>query len=214
MIRVNLLPLARKKEPAFSGGGQVWGLVYALTAVLCCVFYGVVYWKYNSELEEKKAANLSLESEIKRAEQQNTNLDEIKAQLEKSKKFEEVIKSLQAARSGPTRVLMELSKILSQGGGPSIDEKRLERLRRDNPLAGYNPSWDIRRLWINAFKEEDRHCVIEGLARTNEDVAEFLRRLSLSEVFGAVSLESTKAAKDPDSNQPVVSFSLTCDVRY
>lgn len=214
MIRVNLLPTARKKETGLSGGFQVWSVVYALAAVLCCVFYGVLYWKTDSELDEKKAANVSLENEIKRAEQQNTNLDDIKAQLSKSKKFEEVIKGLQAARSGPTRVLMELSRILSKQGGPSIDEKNLARLRRDNPLAGYNPSWDIRRLWINAFKEDDRHCVIDGLARTNEDVAEFLRRLSLSEVFEAVTLQSTKAAKDPDTAQLVVSFSLTCDVRY
>lgn len=214
MIRVNLLPAARKKEVGLGGGTQVWVVIYALTAVLCCVFYGVVYWKFNSELEEKKAANVSLEGEIKRAEQQNTNLDELKAQLEKSKKFEEVINSLQAARSGPTRVLMELSKILSKSGGPSIDEKRLERLRQDNPLAGYNPSWDVRRLWINAFEEKDRHCEVDGLARTNEDVAEFLRRLSVSEVFEAVSLESTKAAQDPNTKQSVVSFSLTCDVRY
>jgi len=214
MIRVNLLPTARKKEAGFSGGFQVWAVVYALVAVLCCVFYGVVYWNYNNKLEEKKAAIITLESEIKRAEKQNTNLDEIKERLTKSRKFEEVINGLQAARSGPTRVLMEFSKILSQQGGPTIDEKQLERLRRDNPLAGYNPSWDIRRLWINAFKEEDRHCVINGLARSNEDVAEFLRRLSLSEVFEAVALESTKAAKDPDTTQPVVSFSLTCDVRY
>ncbi|MBN1655564.1 MAG: PilN domain-containing protein [Deltaproteobacteria bacterium] len=214
MIRINLLPEAKKKEVGLSGGSQAWVVIYVVSAVLCCLLCGVVYWKYDSELEEKLASNISLQTEIKRADEQNTNLDEIKAKLEKSKKFEEVIKGLQSARSGPTRVLMELSRILSPGGGPSIEEQRLEKLRQDNPLAGYNASWDIRRLWLTLFKEKDRHCEIEGLGKTNEDVAEFLRRLALSEVFQAVALQSTKAVPDPDTKQPVVSFSLTCDVRY
>jgi type IV pilus assembly protein PilN len=214
MIRINLLPAARKKDAGVTGGTQVWGVIYLLVAVVCCVCCGVVYWKYNADLQEKKVANTSLENEIKRAEQQNTNLDNLKAQLEKSHQLEKVIKDLLAARSGPTRVLMELSRILSQGGGPTIDEQRLERLRQDNPLAGYNTSWDVRRLWINSFKEDKRQCLIEGLGKTNEDIAEFLRRLVLSEIFENVSLRSTKAALDPTTKQQLVGFSLTCDVRY
>jgi type IV pilus assembly protein PilN len=214
MIRINLLPAARKKDTAFTGGTQVWIVIYLLAAVVCCVCCGVVYWKYNTDLQEKIVANTSLENEIKRAEQQNANLDSVKAQLEKSHKLEKVIKDLLAARSGPTRVLMELSRVLSQGGGPTIDEQRLERLRQDNPLAGYNASWDVRRLWIGSFKEDKHHCLIEGLGKTNEDIAEFLRRLVLSEIFEAVSLKSTKAVSDAATKQPLVGFSLTCNVRY
>ncbi len=213
MIRINLLPEARREVGA-AASPQVWLIVYGLSAVVWCVLLGVVYWKYDNELQEKVAANKSLQEEIDRAERQNADLDTVKAQLAKSKKLEEVVTRLQKARLGPTSVLMELSKVLSAGGGPTIDEQRLEELRRENPLAGYNPGWDIRRLWLKSFSEKGREVKIAGTGKTNEDVAEFLRRLALSEVFDNVTLEKTSFAAEAESKLPMVDFSLSCKVDY
>ena len=121
---------------------------------------------------------------------------------------------LQTARQGPARVLMELSKILSDGGGPTVSSERLDALRHENPLAGFNNGWDIRRLWLSSFTEANRKCTITGFGKTNEDVAELLRRLSLSELFDTVTLQSTASATEPLTSSQVVSFTLSCVVRY
>ena len=52
------------------------------------------------------------------------------------------------------------------------------------------------------------------MGRSNEDVAEFLRRLTLSEIYDDVTLQRTRAATDPATNLPTVGFDITCKVRY
>jgi len=60
----------------------------------------------------------------------------------------------------------------------------------------------------------DRECKISGMGRSNEDVAEFLRRLTLSEIYDNVTLQRTRAAVDPDTGLQMVGFDITCKVRY
>jgi type IV pilus assembly protein PilN len=214
MIRINLLPEAKRGAVATGGSSQLWGVVYLLSCFAWGVVLFLVYLNYNSVLEEESAKNAELQSQIDRAKSQTENIGEIEAQLAKSKQLEEVVSGLQAARQGPARVLMELSKILSEGGGPSLPSEQLEALRRDNPLGAYNPGWDIRRLWIDSFVETDRKCTIGGFGKSNEDVAEFLRRLNVSEVFDQVTLQATTSAIDPTTGLPIVRFTLTCEVKY
>jgi type IV pilus assembly protein PilN len=173
-----------------------------------------VYMSYNSKLEEQRAANTALEQEIDQAKQKSANIGEVEAKLSKSRQLEDVVGKLQTARQGPTRVLMELSNLLSEGGGPSVSAEKLDALRRDNPLGGFNPGWDVKRLWLTAFTEQARQCAIRGFGRTNEDVAEFLRRLNLSNLFEKVTLQATAAASEEVSHAPIVSFDLSCQVRY
>ena len=109
---------------------------------------------------------------------------------------------------------MELSKTLSRDRGPTIDPQALERLRQNNPLANFNRNWDVRRLWLTSFEEENRECRIVGLGRTNEDVAEFLQRLSLSELFENVTLQKTESATDQGTGLSLIGFELTARVRY
>jgi type IV pilus assembly protein PilN len=213
MIRINLLPEA-KRQVSTGGGAQLWGVVYLLSSFAWGVVLFLVYLNYNSVLEEQNAKNAELQTQIERAKSQTENIGEVEAKLAKSKQLEDVVGGLQAARQGPARVLMELSRILSEGGGPRVPADKLDALRRDNPLLVYNPGWDSRRLWIESFDETDRKCSILGNGKTNEDVAEFLRRLSLSEVFANVTLQSTAAAVDSGSGLPIVHFTLSCEVKY
>lgn len=213
MIRINLLPAA-KRAAASSGSAQLWGAGYLLGVFAWGVLLFFVYLNANSKLEEQRAANAALEQEIAQAKQKSANIGDVEAKLAKSRQLEEVVGKLQSARQGPTRVLIELSRLLSEGGGPTVSQERLAALRRDNPLAGFNPGWDPRRLWLTAFTEQDRQCAIRGYGKTNEDVAEFLRRLNLSSLFEKVSLTATSSATEPGSMLPVVSFDLSCQVRY
>lgn len=213
MIKINLLPEA-KRAVSTASSTQVWGIAYLVATFSWGVLLFFIYLNGKSTLEEQRAANNALDQEIQQAKLKSTNIGEIEAKLAKSRQLEEVVKKLQTARQGPTRMLVELSKILSEGGRPTVSPERLDQIRRENPLAGYNAGWDPRRLWLTAFTESDRKCSIRGYGRTNEDVAEFLRRLTLSELFQKVALSSTNAANVPGMSTPVVSFDLSCQVRY
>jgi type IV pilus assembly protein PilN len=213
MIRINLLPEA-KRTVSTGGSTQIWGVVYLLAVFAWGVLLFFFYLNTKNKLDEQRAANTALEQEIQAAKQKSTNIGEVEAKLAKSRQLEEVVQKLQTARQGPTRVLVELSHILSEGGKPTVSAERLDEVRRQNPLAGFNASWDVRRLWLTSFTESDRKCAIRGFGKTNEDVAEFLRRLSLSELFQKVTLQSTSAANGGNAAGQVVQFELSCQVRY
>lgn len=213
MIRINLLPEA-KRAASTGGGTQLWGVIYLLAAFAWGVVLFLVYLNYNTILEEQQAKNTELQAQITQLKDRVKGIGEIEAQLAKSRQLEEVVGGLQSARQGPARMLMELSKILSEAGGPTISPEKLDELRRDNPMLIFNPGWDIRRLWLVSFTEKAHECEMAGFGKTNEDVAEFLRRLNISELFQEVTLEKTSSASDPDTKLPVVAFSLTCKVQY
>ncbi len=218
MVRINLLPSARKQArgSTSSGDGSAtpWVIAYLAAGFVTALVCALLYFNGSNSLEEQNAQNTSLQTQITQLEAQSANIDEVRGQLAQSQELEAVVGELQRARFGPTRVLLELSHILSASGGPTVDPERLEQIRRDNPLAGFNPSWDTRRLWVTSFVEEDRHVEIHGLGKTNEDVAEFLRRLSLSESFGEVTLTKTEAVTDSETHLALISFELTCTVVY
>ncbi len=211
MIRINLLPQART---APAGGSSLWLGIYVGAVVLWCVALGVLYFLKDGELQEQLRANRTLAQQVQTLKQKSAKLEELEAKLQRSKQLEALVEELNRARTGPTRVLHELSRILSQGGGPSIDPQRLEELRRDNPLAGFNPNWDVRRLWLTSFQEEDRVCQVTGEGKTNEDIAEFIRRLTLSDLFDDVALTKTTMKKHEKVDVELISFELTCKVRY
>lgn len=214
MIRINLLPSAKRTIGPSTGGTQGWVIAYLVAAVVMVVVLAFVYMGKSRELNEQLAQNEALRTEAADLESQSANIEEVRAELERSRQLEAVVAELQRARYGPTAVLMELSRILSAGGGPTVDPQRLEEIRRQNPLAAFNTAWDPRRLWLIEFREEDRVCTVRGVGKTNEDVAEFLRRLTLSEKFERIELVKTEGATDRETDLPVIGFELTCQVIY
>ncbi len=213
MIRINLLPKTKKQaQTQSSGSGPVWAGIYLLATFVWCIGLALWYFQTEGELEAIQRSNRELDAEIADLQQRTARLEELQAQLARSVRLEEVVGELNAARTGPLRVMMELSRILSVPGGPTIDPEALERQRQINPYAGFREGWDVRRLWLKSFTENERVCEISGEARTNEDVAEFLRRLSLSELFEEVVLERTLGATV--ASESVIAFDLNCRVRY
>ena len=218
MIRINLLPQTGKSARVAgpTGSGQLWAGIYLFAVVVWGIGLAVLYISFQSTLEEQKQANSTLDAEIQRLETKSARLEEVRSQLDASKQLEEVVAELNRARTGPTRLMLELSKVLSvgPGSGPTIDPQRLEQLRHDNPHAGFNAGWDVHRLWLTSFTENNRECTMRGTGRTNEDVAEFLRRLALSDLFESVTLERTQAQASRESGLDFINFELTCKVRY
>jgi len=223
MIRINLLPSDKKKRarriaPSPMPTGDLslgtWGLVYGGAIAVWLAVLGVLYFVQSSDVDEIAQENKTLEARRDELKAKTKGLADVEERLEKSRRLEKVVQELERARRGPTRAVMELSKVLSSPGGPTINPRELERMREENPLAGYNESWDVRRLWISRFEEIERECKLTGMGRSNEDVAEFLRRLTLSEIYDDVTLQRTRAASDPDTGLQMVGFDITCKVRY
>ena len=221
MIRINLLPSGKtriRRLPAAPTTGDfsntTWAVIYGAAAALWLAILGGVYFVNSSELGELVAANRVLQERRNALQQKTQGLAQVEGRLEQSRRLEQVVGELEAARTGPTRAVMELSRLLSTGGGPTINPEKLEEMRRDNPLAGFNDNWDVRRLWLTTFEEVERECRIAGQGRTNEDVAEFLRRLTLSDLFDNVTLQRTQSAIETDTGIGVVGFDITCRVNY
>ncbi|MCB9666961.1 MAG: PilN domain-containing protein [Myxococcales bacterium] len=213
MIRINLLPRA-ERQTAAGGSNQLWSVVYVVGALLWCGLLLIIYLMSNNQLEELEARNQDLTTKIDDLKQQSADLESVKTKVEKSKRLEAVVRDLEKAQLGPTNIMLELARVLSVGGRPTVDPERLAKLREDNPLAGFSPNWDPRRLWLKSFEEEGRECHIRGEGKSNEDIAEFLRRLAISEYFEEVTLQKSELTAGEAGESRMIGFDVTCKVRY
>lgn len=211
MIRINLLP---HKREARRDSGQGWLIAVMLVIAAEIVVLGLYHQFKLQELAKQKQINSELTNQISEIQSTVKNHAEVKKKLEVLRAREEAIGKLQSARSGPTAVLLELSRLLTVGRGPSISPEELMQKKKDNPQDVHNVSWDARRLWILSFKENQRVVKLEGFAHDGEDVSELARRMSLSKYFQDVMLLPAKQQVDADSKLNVVKFQLQAKVRY
>jgi type IV pilus assembly protein PilN len=213
MIKINLLTQKRRVEVR-SQKSQVW-LVAVMVAFIAEVAGLIVFHGYkDAELADQKRQNDQLAAQIEQSKNSVKNHPEVLKKLEELRAREAAIGKLQAARSGPTAVLLELARILTPGRGPSVPADKLSQLRRDNPLAVFNVNWDPRRLWVTSFVEQARKVKLEGVAKDGEDVSELARRMNLSDYFANVVLLPGKQEKDNETGVEVVRFSLEAEVKY
>lgn len=212
MIRINLLPQKRKAER--SSGGQLWLVALLLCFLIEVVVLFIVHSFQTEELADKQRTNKELQTQINSLKSAVKDHASVKEKLKRLRAREDAIAKLQSARSGPTAMLLELARILTSGRGPSVDPDELNRLRRENPLAVYNPAWDARRLWLIKFVEQQRSVRLEGVARDGEDVSELAKRMNLSTYFYDVKLLPAKKQRDSETNLELVNFQLEAKVRY
>ena len=213
MIRINLLA-ARKVKRRDAGERQ---LVYMGLGVLAGVAGMVfMYLGAQSQLDATRA-------DIERMKADLGDYDKIKAERQDLLKQQKTILALEAGRTGPLYLMREMSEILTPNKGPTFDRASYEeRLRRD-PNVGFNTSWDTRRVWLDSFEETQGKVRIKGSAKTNEDVAEFLKRLQLSIFFSDITPESTTQVDEKSSSSSSaaaessvkhVTFNLNAKVVY
>ena len=212
MIRINLMAQKRRAERA--EGSQLW-LAVVMVVMLAEVAALFVFHGFKTEeLKEQRQKNAALTAQIDQSKSTVANHEDVRQKLAQLRAREEAIGKLQSARTGPTAILLELARLLTPGRGPSVDPDRLSQLRRDNPLAVFNPSWDSRRLWLVKFVEQSRKLHLEGFAQDGEDVSELARRMSLSSYFGEVRLLPAVRQIDSTTHLEVVSFALEAKVKY
>jgi type IV pilus assembly protein PilN len=219
LIRVNLLP--QKRESKRGGltlgtgdGGQAWMLVVLGVLLLEIVVLIVFQRRKQDELDVITKKNNQITANIDDIKRQMANHADIKNQLKDLRDREEAIAKLESARTGPTAVMLELSHVLTSGRGPTTDRDKLEQLKRDNPTQVPNPNWDPRRLWLLTYSEVDRTVKLSGLARDGEDVAELLKRLTLSDYFYELRVLPAAKQNDSVSHLELMKFELSAKVRY
>lgn len=213
MIRINLLTRKKRVERQ-SEKTQTWLLV-AFGLVIFEIVCLVIFHGYKLEdLKAQESKNSELSAQIDQSKKAVAKHAEVKDKLAQLRAREEAIGKLQSARSGPTSILLELSRLLTLGRGPTIEPGKLNQLRRDDPAAAFNPNWDARRLWITNFREDKRRLRIEGLARDGEDVSELARRMTLSDYFVGVKLLPARRQVDQATKVELVRFSLEAEVKY
>lgn len=214
MIRINLLPVKRGARAAATPSGSKWLLLMALFVVGELTGLVLFHTAKLDELKVQTDKNDQIQSQIDEIKRLVANHEEIKKELALLRARGEAIGKLQAGRTGPTAALLEVAQILTQGKGPTSDADRLAQLRKENPLATYNPGWDTRRLWLSAYLENERVVRLEGLARDGNDVYELAQRLKLSSYFYDVVLLPGKKEVSKETKLELVTFALQMKVRY
>lgn len=212
MIRINLLPQKKRRVEGSAGEGWVLVAVGVLALEIAGLFF--YHTTLEDELAEEQRRNSEIQAKIDASKKAVENHANVTTELTRLRAREDAIAKLQNARTGPTAVLLETARILTPGRGPSIDPEKLAQVRRDNPLAAFNPTWDTRRLWLLSFREESRKLRVTGVARDAEDVSEFAKRMTLSDYFGQVRLLPASRGVDPSTGLEVVNFAMEAEVKY
>lgn len=184
MIRINLLPV-REAEKKRSGRKQL-----IFFALILLVEVGVLLF-YQSEQQSKfdriKKQNDSVQVKIDKIQRETKEVGKLRRQTKELEAQQAVLDRLIEGQSGPVKMLDELSRMLTH-----IDEPKL---KVSVGARGWNPDWEPKRLWINAFEERDRAVQLSGHTRSLEDLAEFLGRLESSRHFVKASLKMSEVVE-------------------
>jgi type IV pilus assembly protein PilN len=211
MIRINLLPVkaAKRRE---AGQRQVLVGVVVLTATLVGII--AFHTSAANAIAELRDHNQHVSRDIAKLKAEIGDYDVIKAQRDDLVRQRDAIRRLQANRSGPTFMMRELSDILTPGKGPTFNKEQYEEQIKREPSTGFNPNWDTRRAWLISYTETNHLVKIKGGAKSDEDVAEFLKRLKVSAFFSDVYWQQTQPEVDTKLNVSFVQFDVTCKVNY
>jgi type IV pilus assembly protein PilN len=211
MIRINLLPVkaAKRREQ-----GQRQLLLGVIVFTLALVTVIVFHTAQASKINDMRAQNQRTSADIARLKAEIGDYELVKAQRDELIRQRDAIKRLQANRSGPVWMMRELSDILTKGKGPTFNKEQYEEAIKRDPNAGFNPNWEPKRVWLLSYEEKAHQVKIKGAAKSDEDVAEFLKRLQLSAFFSDVYWQQTQPQFDAKLNVSYVTFDVTCRVNY
>ena len=160
MIRINLFPVPKVR--------RLEGLIIqAAAAVVVLGFVAVACYLVTVS---KKTALVTINDEIRQKDQAIKDLQaqvgEVDRYKEKAKSLEKqisVIRNLEKGRTGPVRLMDELTEIVP------------------------------RRIWVTTFKEANKSLNLEGVAESGAVVADFLDNLKTAKYFQDVQLEDITA---------------------
>jgi len=208
VIRINLLPTRKaKRHEASQRQFLLMGLAVLATVGLVIFFH----LQATTELERAQHDNTILQADVAKLKAELGDYEKVRGQREELLKQRKTIQSLESGRTGPVFLLRELSEILSPGKGPTFDRVTYEEALRKDPNAGFT-NWEPKRAWLDSYTETHLAVKLRGAAKSNEDVAEFLKRLNSSVFFKDVNLDATAQANK--GSVKYVNFGLSASVIY
>lgn len=168
MIRINLIPVpkARKQEKLIIETA-VAAVVLGVT-ISVCYFIG---YQMSSSIDELKTENTSIQRNINELKAKVGEVEKFKQKAKTLKQQLDVITSLEKGRTGPVRVLDELTDLVPK------------------------------KLWITSFDEKGGAVKIEGFATDGTIVADFLENIKKANFFKNAVLERVTSASGGDDNQ-------------
>jgi len=156
LIRINLLPIRafKKKENIRR---QV--SIYFLTVIFLIGVMGFFYIKKSNVLRELETEQAVLADQEKKLKETVKEVDDLKKEEEELQEKLKIIAELETKRTGPVRILDEISRLIPAG-----------------------------KAFLVALTKESDKLGLNGVAIDNETIALFLSRLQQSEYFDNVQL--------------------------
>ena len=163
MLQVNLLPVREARRKADL---RQYMMQLVLMLILTVGSIGLIHSRIGDQVERGQARVKQMQHDINQFKPQLEQVAAFKKRKGELEKKIDVIDGLDRARTGPVRVLNELS------------------MRTPD------------RLWLTSLSTKGKTISLQGQSLDNELVALFLRSLGDSEYFANVDLDSTKLGSE------------------
>lgn len=209
MIRINLIG-QRSKAKKTSGGSKLQIVVFMLLILIEGAFLFLWYEKLDSQLIAAKKRTTETQDKINDLKRVKDAWERWQRQKGDLDRQAQVFDTLRSDQMGPPLMLQYISYALSR----LPDTPEFGDEMRAQELAGWNPKWDPRRVWVYSIDEKDGNLTFKGSALDHEDVAEFYRRLEASDFFQNVEPGLQMRKIHPTLQIKYVDFTVTAGLSY
>ena len=197
-------PTARSRQPSGADAGRQRQLLGRRHRVRRRRWSGIIVVPRAQIARHQRPACASttraIEATSRSSRAEIGDYDVIKAQRDELIRQRDAIKRLQANRAGPMYLMRELSDILTPGQGPDVQQGAVRGAAQARSQRRVQPELGPRRAWLVSYTEQRPRGQDQGRAKSDEDVAEFLKRLKLSAFFCDVYWQQTQPQVDTKLN--------------
>ena len=160
MIRVNLLPHREEKRKARQ---KQFGILAGLAAAVGVAVAGLLWFVFDSQIENQKGRNNYLNTEIAKLDKQIDEIKRIREETASLLSKKQVVEGLQSNRSEPVYLLDQLLRQLPEG------------------------------LYLKSIKQTGQKISVSGYAQSNARVSAFMRNIEASPYLGNPNLIEIKS---------------------
>lgn len=180
MILINLLP---HREAARKRRKEAFQVTMFLAVVVGLLVAALVYWWFQSRIENQQDRNAYLNSQIAVLDKQIKEIAGLEGEINALRERQKAVEALQANRNLPVHLLNELVRQLPEG------------------------------VYISSIKQNGLQVEMKGVAQSNERVSEVLRNLSGNTAWFAKpdlkEIVASSVALSPKDQRKVVNFNLS-----
>jgi len=184
VILINLLP---HREAARKRRREVFFATLGAAALAGVLISSAMYSWYMSQIENQRARNTFLQTEITILDVQIKDIATLQAEITSLKARQTAVEDLQGNRNLPVYLLSELVKQLPDG------------------------------VYINSMKQENQTVLITGIAQSNERVSELLRNFSNNSPWLSkpelVEITAGTVTLSPRDQRRVSNFSMRVEIK-